>query len=134
MSDTWAIIIAVFAAGCFGGLTNAAIEGAKGSGEHGAAPSDWCNGQAEDGMIGAQEGADALPVPVPATARCAEVDRAVVGTGDDRAACRRRRERQDRMAVEAASRALPRGASVGGQPDPMRRAGPQQCCPVRIVQ
>lgn len=27
MSDTWLIIIAVFAAGCFGGLTNAAIAG-----------------------------------------------------------------------------------------------------------
>ncbi len=30
MSDTWAIIIAVFAAGCFGGLTNAAIAGELG--------------------------------------------------------------------------------------------------------
>lgn len=27
MSDTWAIILTIFAAGCFGGLTNAAIAG-----------------------------------------------------------------------------------------------------------
>src|SRR5918912_3731823 len=91
---------------------DATIEGAKGPGEYGATPVGWCDGQAEDGMIGAQEGADALPAPVFATARCAHIDGAIVTAGDDRVAHWRRRERKDGMAVETASGALPRRPSV----------------------
>src|SRR5205085_2982376 len=110
---------------------DATVEGAKGSGEHGAAPARWCDGQAEDGMFGAQEGADALPAPVSPTTRCADVDGAIVTAGDDHVARRHHREGKDGMAVETASGALPRRPSVGGQPGPLRRPSPEQVRPVR---
>src|SRR5919198_5883609 len=109
---------------------DATIEGAKGSGEHGAVPAGWCDGQAEDGMIGAQEGTDALPAPVSPTARYADVDGAIVTAGDDHVARWHCREGKDGMAVETASGALPRRPSVGGQPDALRRPGPEQVRPV----
>src|ERR687884_1851752 len=111
---------------------DATIEGAKGSGEHGATPAGWCDGQAEDGMIGAQDGADALPAPVSPTTRCADVDGAIVTACDDRAACRHHCEGKDGMAVETAPGALPRRPSVRGQPDALRRPGPEQVRPVWI--
>src|SRR2546423_2642711 len=113
---------------------DATVEGAKGSGEYGAVPAAWCDGQTEDGMIGAQEGADALPAPVFAAARYADVDGAIVTAGDDHVAHWHRREGKDGMAVENAFGVLPRRPVVGGPPDPLRRPSPEQVRLARIVQ